>query len=665
MRSIKLMAAVLVALATMSMAAPRSSSPKPMASASRAADPDSPSSPLPVATALTADDVNAWLDGIMPYALSSGDIAGAVVVVVKDGQVLTEKGYGFADVKTRRKVDPQRTLFRPGSVAKLFTWTAVMQQVELGKLDLDRDVNAYLDFKIPPREGRPVTLRNLMTHTGGFEDYVKALLVAEPGRLKPIGQFLKSAIPNRVFPPGEVPAYSNYGATLAGYIVQRVSGEAFDDYVERHIFTPLRMTRSTFRQPLPTALRADMSLGYSQASRPARPFELVSTGPAGALSTTGEDMAHFMIAHLQDGRYGSAQILRPATAEQMHRYALQLNPPLDGMALGFYHEDRNGRRVIAHEGDTEAFHADLHLLLDDRVGLFIDVNSAGKAGAAGGLRTSLYRNFMVRYFPAPRVHLPTASTAKTHAQLMVGHYQASRRSDSGFFRIFGLISQAKVTSAPDGTLQVSDFVDFAGAPKRWREVGPFVWKDQADDSTMAAVVKDGRVVSFSNSDAPPVSVMQPVPGWFNSAWNLPLLFATLAVLILNAVLWPVRALVRRRYGHRFELTGRRALVYRLAHATAIIDLAAVVAYVMVLSAFFRGGLANLDTPLDPLIRLAQMICLVGVAGAIAAVWNAVAVWTDRGCGWWTRLSETLLALACVAFAWFVLILHLVTTSLNY
>ena len=99
--------------------------------------------------ALTATDVNAWLDGFLPYALGRGDIPGAVVVVVKDGQVVTQRGYGFADVAKGRRVDPSTTLFRPGSISKLFTWTAVMQQVEQGKLNLDADVNQYLDFKIP------------------------------------------------------------------------------------------------------------------------------------------------------------------------------------------------------------------------------------------------------------------------------------------------------------------------------------------------------------------------------------------------------------------------------------------------------------------------------------------------------------------------------------
>src|SRR5580704_11725419 len=221
----------------------------------------SPTSDAAAAPVLTAADVNAWLDGYLPNALRTGDIAGAVVAVVKDGQILTERGYGYSDVAKRAPVDPKLTLFRPGSVSKLVTWTAVMQLVEQGKIDLDADVNQYLDFKIPPRDGKPVTMRNLMQHVAGFEEQAKNILSEDP-KAPGFEALLKQWTPERVFAPGTTPAYSNYGASLAGYIVQRQSGESFDDYVEKHIFAPLDMTHSSFRQPLPPELAPLMSKGY-------------------------------------------------------------------------------------------------------------------------------------------------------------------------------------------------------------------------------------------------------------------------------------------------------------------------------------------------------------------------------------------------------------------
>src|SRR5581483_3903114 len=171
---------------------------------------------------MTPDDVSAFLDGLMPQQLAKDDIAGAVISVVKDGKVIFAKGYGYSDVKAKTPVSADNTLFRPGSISKLFTWTAVMQQVEQGKLDLDRDVNDYLDFKIPAKFGKPITLRNIMTHTPGFEETIEELFVKDAKDLKPLGDYLKQHLPTRIYPPGSTPAYSNYATAMAGYIVQRV-----------------------------------------------------------------------------------------------------------------------------------------------------------------------------------------------------------------------------------------------------------------------------------------------------------------------------------------------------------------------------------------------------------------------------------------------------------
>src|SRR5215208_847570 len=219
---------------------------------------------------MTATDVEAFLDGLVPLQLKNADIAGATISIVKDGKLLFAKGYGYADVEKKKPVSPQETLFRPGSISKLFTWTAVMQLFEQGKLDLDRDVNDYLDFKIPDAFGKPITLKNILTHTPGFEEQIKDLFT-DSGTPN-LGQYLKTHIPARIYPPGTVPAYSNYATALAGYIVQRVSGRPFDDYIAENIFGPLRMTHSTFAQPLPSSLSSLMSGGYRLGSDSAQLF---------------------------------------------------------------------------------------------------------------------------------------------------------------------------------------------------------------------------------------------------------------------------------------------------------------------------------------------------------------------------------------------------------
>ena len=263
---------------------------------------------------LVKPDLEAFFDGFLPIQLKRDDIAGAVVAVVKDGQVLFAKGYGYSNMKERKPVTVDATLFRPGSISKTFTWTAVMQLVEQGKIDMNRDVSDYLDFKVPATFGKPVTMRDLITHTPGFEEAIKDLFVSKPADIRPLQEYLERHLPDEIFPPGTTPAYSNYGATLAGYIVQRVSGLPFDEYVDKNILGPLNMKHTTFAQPLPENLKPLMSEGYNLASQPAKDFEFIQAWPAGSLSTSAEDMTHFMIAHLQNGQYNGVQILKPETA---------------------------------------------------------------------------------------------------------------------------------------------------------------------------------------------------------------------------------------------------------------------------------------------------------------------------------------------------------------
>lgn len=614
----------------------------------------------PGAAQLTAADVNAWLDGLVPYGLDRGDIAGAVVVVVKDGQVLTQRGYGVADVKTRRPVDPTDTLFRPGSISKLFTWTAVMQLVQAGKLDLDRDINDYLDFKIPPAYGKPITLRHLLTHTPGFEETAKHLLIYDPTLNRPLDVVLKRAIPPRIYPPGTMAAYSNYGASLAGYIVQRVSGEPFEAYVDHHIFAPLGMTNSTFVQPLPAALSSKLSKGYPQASQDPRPFEFIGMSPAGALSSTGSDMARFMIAHLSDG----GVLLNPQTAGLMHATHNTPIPGLPGMALGFYHEDRNGRSIIGHGGDTDLFHSDLHLFLDDHVGLYLSFNSGGKDAAAHVLRERLFAEFTDRYFPHPNPQTPTLATARAHGQALAGHYGSSRTSVSNFLKLIGLIGQVEVVLNDDDTISVSALTATSGAPKRWREVAPWQWREVGGDDRLAAVVENGRVMRFSIAGFAPIIEFVPAPSSFDAGWILPTTMVALGVAMLTALSWPVLAFTRWRYGHRPAVVGRPALARWAPRVTPWLLLIICGGWLVLVTAIEKD-VSMLDGRLDIWMRLLQGLSLVAIAGAVLMVWNTWTLTRSPQRRWAPLAWAVLAAVSALFLVWLLIVGQTLTVSLDY
>ena len=609
---------------------------------------------------LTAADAEAWLDGLFPYGLKKNNIAGAVVVVVKDGQVLLVKGYGYADVSAKKPVDPMTTLFRVGSISKTFTWTAVMQLVEQGKLDLDADVNKYLDFTIPPRDGKPITLRELMTHTPGFEETMKNLGGDDPARLMGNEAWVKEWVPERIYPPGEVSAYSNYGAALAGYIVQRVSGQPFDDYIEQHILQPLGMQHATFQQPLPASFAPDMAKSYAKASEPARPFELVNAVAAGALSVSGGDMARFMIAQLQDGHDGDAQILRPRTAQQMHNFTHSSVPGLLPIALGFYHMDRNGQDIIGHGGDTELFHSDMALFMQQNVGVFVSIDGEDD----GGLIRQLLNGFTERYFPAlPQLPQPTLATAREHGALLVGRYIASRTAVSSFMSMLKLLGQSRISMDKDGTLVTSDFKDIAEQPRHWREVKPFVWLDDDSGSHLGALIQDGKLRWISYDEVAPIMVFMPVPGWQSAAWNLPLLFGVLVVFLLTVLLWPIAALVRRHYRESSLLSVQATRWYRLSRVAALLYLLFTAGWLYVLK-LADDNFANLGNGLDVTLQLIQLVGVLAVIGTLAVIANARHAWREPG-GWWRKANSTMLVLACLAALWFVFSLHLLGLHLNY
>ena len=615
--------------------------------------------PKPGAHEITPDDISAFLDGMMPQQLAENDVAGVTISIVKDGKVVFAKGYGFSDVEKRTPVSADATLFRPGSISKLFTWTAVMQLVEEGKLDLDRDVNDYLDFKIPSTYPKPITLRNIMTHTPGFEETVQELFVKNASDLTPLGDYVKKHLPNRIYQPGTVPAYSNYATTMAGYIVQRVSGQDYYDYVEQHILKPLDMTHSTFRQPLPAELKAMMSKGYEVASEPAHDFEYVEAAPAGSSSVTAMDMTHLMIAHLQNGQYNGAQILKPETAELMHSRQFANLPDMNAMCLGFYEETRNGHRIIGHAGDTEYFHSDLHLMPDTQLGFFISYNSAGKGESS--LREQVWHAFLDRYFPYDPPQASSPATSAQDIQQVSGHYIVSRRGETTLMKLLNVFGETKVSGNDDGTLGVSDLKDPNGVPKKFKEIAPLVFREtNGQDKVGFKKDESGNYVAVIDF---PFMVFQKASVNENSAFQVPLVITSIVLLVLALIFWPVGGIVRRHYAKPLVLTSAQRRVRLLVRLTCLLFVIFFAAYAI----FFTLALKDiglLGPHGDPWLRLIQIIGWLAILGTIITIYHAVQSWrADR---WWgARVGDTLVALGCLGAIWFVFTWNMLHWTLKY
>ncbi|RCV58321.1 serine hydrolase [Marinitenerispora sediminis] len=624
-----------------------------------------PAPPIPAPAAagdLTEADVNAWLDGFMPAALEDAGIAGGAVSVVHDGEVLTARGYGYSDTGTGdgepRPVDPEETLFRVGSVSKLFTATAVMQLVESGDLDLDADVSEYLDFELPRRFEGDITLRHLLTHTAGFEERIGGLIGSEGGTVD-LREAATADPPEQIFEPGTVPAYSNYGNMLAGYVVERVSGTRFEEYVRQNILDRTGMASSTFEQPLPEDLRERMSNGYAVDSDPAAPFETIGTPPAGSLTASATDMARFMQAQL--GETGPEQaLLDRETLALMHEPALTsdtLGTLADGqrMTLGFFDESRNGRRIIGHGGDTNYFHSHLQIYPEERTGIFVTLNGGGSAALDSlTLRSSLLSGFADRYFPSEGGQAQVESTAAEHAAMAEGRYESSRSMQSTFLSATRALNQTTVTARGDGTILISPGPETVH-PTVYEEIAPWVWQEVGGQRIVTMRVAGGQVQEIGYASAFTLTRVDPV---HDSAVVLPILLFSVSVLLVSLLSLPIGAIARRCLSapaHRRPGRVARVLT-RLCSLGAVLALAGWAGSIVMIM-----GLQ--DVP-EAAIRVIQAAQWLGVAGVLPAAVSLV-VDIHRRAGWARVLGSALVLAALVGTAWLAVLFNLLVPNVSY
>jgi CubicO group peptidase (beta-lactamase class C family) len=419
----------------------------------------------PAATTVAPVELAGFVDGIVAEQIAAREVAGAVVTVVQNGRVALNRGYGHQDVAAGVPVDATRSLFRPGSVSKLITWTALMQQIERGRVDLDADVNRYLDFTIPPFEGKPIRVRDLFTHSVGMSD-APGIITRDPAKLLTFRDWMKRNIPRRVWAPGTEIAYSNYGAALAGYIVAQVSGEEFDPYVERHILGPLKMDSTSFREPLPPALAPRMTKGYrlEKGRFVEQPPELISAiAPAGAATSNGPDMARFIRMLLGKGTLDGQQVLKPESVRFLLADGLSNAPGLPGMAHGFFVFRQQGPRLVGHGGNTADFHSILVLAPDANSGFFI--STTGGPGSYGA-RTELADLLVAKLFPdTPMARQPRPADEPQPA----GSFRANRRN-----------YDAPVRPEYDATLAAAGAdaltVTMENKASHWERVGPLLYE---------------------------------------------------------------------------------------------------------------------------------------------------------------------------------------------
>jgi CubicO group peptidase (beta-lactamase class C family) len=607
------------------------------------AEPTAVVAPAPERGVHDSAELEAFIDGVMAGQLRRQHVAGATVSVVKDGKLLFAKGYGYSDVEKRKPVDPATTLFRVGSVSKLFTWTAVMQLVEEGKLDLDTDINKYLDFKIPDTYEQPITLRHLMTHTPGFEEDSRGLISDDSTALVPMSEWMSKHIPTRVRPPGTYSAYSNYGATLAGYIVERAAGMPWEEYTDKHILEPLGMSHTTAHQPLPAALKDDMSVGYKYAGGRFMPkkFEMVLRGPpAGSVSSTAEDMAKFMLAHLGGGALDGKRILSEATTTEMHTRTFGHDPRLAGWALGFYEQTTHGLRLIGHGGDTQWFHSDMMLFPSENLGLFVSYNTdRGGQLSSGGFLDA----FLDHYYPTPTPVAAFPSDAVDQARKLAGVYQANRMSYTTWQKAAGLAGGTTIAPDKEGALLVGS----GSGLDRYVPVGANLYRQELGHEMIAFKADSsggGEHAFLSNA---PMMAFVKVP-WYGAPKLHLVILGLATVVFVGVVVAGARRLYRRWFGDPLPgdaVPGRMLLV-----GLAFANIAFVVALGLLISDVEALLLGN-----GTGMKIALAFPVIGAILTIVALVVAVQQWRKGTGTKGFRIRYDIVVALALLFMW----------SLNY
>ncbi len=583
--------------------------------------------------------MEAFFDGLMAAQMLARSVPAVTLSVVHHGAIIFAKGYGFADREKRLPVTADKTLFRPGSISKLFTWTAVMQLVEQGKLDLNRNVNEYLtQFQVPDTFPEPITMTHLLTHTPGLEDGALGyLFIREEEKIVPLADSLAAHIPMRVRPPGTYSSYSNWGTSLASLIVSNISGQKFEDYIDEHMLRPLEMNNSTFHEPLPSRLAAKMAIGYSQEAGLYKPghFELISNfGPAGALSATANDMANFMIAHLQLGGFKEARILSEATSQLMHSRLYTLDPRLPGMAHGCYQSRLNGQQVIGHAGDTGFFHSNLALFPEHNLGVFVSYVTNG-----GVARIDLMQAFADRYFPQQFEALPEpAEDFAERGKRFEGSYRFTRHNWSTIEKLTALGSTLSVSLSDENRLVVSGFIP---ATSHWVEIADRLFQQVDSDELMAFEEDSAGNITHLFLGMLPFMPTYRLAWYQTTGFNLSLV----ALALLFSITVPLSTIIRRKENRGSPGIARWAI--RLGLLTGVLTLVFFIGFAGGIAATGNDLAYGIPTSVKAVLTLPILLVLLTIPAALLAA----GLWVGSHWSFGRRLHYSLFAISLLGLCW--------------
>lgn len=593
--------------------------------------------------------LEAFLDGAIGTAMEDYHLPGVTVSVVQNGGLVLAKGYGLARTDPPLPVVADQTLFRIASISKTMTFSAVMQLVEQNRLTLDADIRDILkDVRIEDRFG-PISMVDLMTHSAGFEDgYIGVFFADNLDTDQTLSDYLNHSAPHRVRPTGEQIVYSNFGVSVAGKVIESVTGRNFSDYMDTHIFQPLGMAQSSFREYpgqsldgyLDPELEKNRAIGYRWAGGRFVPYDRFfqhrGMYPAGSVSSTATDMAIYMLAHLSGGAIDGKRILAVDTVDQMHTLLRSNADGIQGNAHGFWSGQIRGYKTIEHGGAIFGFLSDMVLLPELGLGIFVSTNGDNGRGFA----MSLPRRIVENFFPLPAGNLKPDPSFSDQRDVYSGQYLSNRRGYRTIDKLASLGMEETVSVTDEGYL----ITTLAGKSKRWLPLGDHLFENVDNGSRMAFDVdQSGTATRLYSAYGHTVSDRV---SWLNSSQFF--YIATTCTLVLSFGclfgFW-------LRRGQKTAQTKSEKLA---AVGVGMASVFWLVYFATFIALFSDAQVVNPEILVrypTPLAWVVHILAIVAATLTLANALGLIPVWRNGSWQVWRRLRHTLVVLAGMILVW--------------
>ncbi len=595
---------------------------------------------------INTSDVKKFTDNYFSSKLDEYHVPGAVFIMVKDGKVIYSQGYGYADLDKKIKPDPAETIYRVASNSKLFIATAVMQLYQQGKLKFDTDVNSYLDVKVIPENSHPpVTLRHLLTHTPGFDDINVRMSTLEKEKRFTLEQFIKERTPDRVYPPGTVTSYSNYGYALAGYLVERISGQSFSAYVNDNIFKPLGMNSSSFVISKSLRERLATPYVYTDQTYQALPYDYIFPYPAATLMTTADDMASFMIMHLNNGSYAGQRVLDNHTARMMHAQQFTNHEKLPGMTFGYIEDEINGIRVLTHGGWVAGYKTIQVLIPEKNMGYFISGNYEYPSGNQYKIYDEFNSLFLNTFFPEKKL-ATTEPSSDINLKVFEGNYRNNRYDRDTIAKLGVLLNDVKVRVHNDNSLLING--------KIFKLLGKSLFAEKDGNEKVGFRIDEDGKTSFLFKASNPTAGYERLPWYETSGFHM-ILLGFCVVLFLTSPLF-FFCVVRKHKKSDYQLPVYIKRGYLVASLNGILYVVFFAAMGIILLNTIQISLWWKTPSPIPVLLILPLLCILVT---LYMMYLSVKMWKVRALSILERTYYSILTLACVVFTVFLYYFNLV------